>query len=98
MLTFLALMILEQLHGLERRGTTNELVRELGFVIRVVIATILLVHLLVIVLSLVYGCISQQWPFYLLCQVTIDNGGGEGKRESIPQPNMIADALSDLFW
>ena len=58
MLTFLTLMIFEQLHGLERRATSNELVRELGFVIGVVIATILLVHLLVIVLSLVYSCAS----------------------------------------
>ena len=58
MLTLRTLMIFEQLHGLERRGTTNELVRELGFVIRVVIATILLIHLLVIVLSLVYGRIG----------------------------------------
>ena len=56
--TLRTLMIFEQLHGLERRGTTNELVRELGFVIRVVIATILLIHLLVIVLSLVYGRIG----------------------------------------
>ena len=51
--TLLTLMILEQLHGLERGGTTNELVRELGFVIGVVIASILLVHLLVSVLSVV---------------------------------------------
>lgn len=56
MLTFLTLMILEQFHGLERRGPTNELVSELGFVIgiRLVVASILLVHLLVIVLSVVY--------------------------------------------
>lgn len=51
-------MILEQLHGLERCRTTNELVRELGFVIRLAVTSILLVHLLVIVLSLVYGRIS----------------------------------------
>lgn len=56
--TLLTLMILEQLHGLERGGTTNELVRELGFVIGVVIASILLVHLLVSVLSVVYGRIG----------------------------------------
>ena len=56
--TLLTLMILEQLHGLERRGTTNELVRELGFIIGIVIASILLVHLLVSVLSVVYGRIS----------------------------------------
>ena len=53
-------MILEQLHSLERRGTTKELVRELGLVVRLAVASILLVNLLVGVLSVIYGRISQQ--------------------------------------
>ena len=71
MLTFLTLMILEQLHGLERRRTTKELVRELGLVIWLVVASILLVNLLMGALSVVYGRISQQWLSVLLCQVTV---------------------------
>ncbi len=64
-------MILEQLHGLERRRTTDELVRELGLVIWLAVASILLVNLLVGTLSVVYGRISQQWLSVLLCQVTV---------------------------
>lgn len=88
-------MVLEQLHGFERRGTTDELVRELGLVIRLGVASILVVHLLVFILSVVYGRISQQWLSFLLCQVT--GGGGEEKGESIPQPQPIVDVVGDLF-
>lgn len=27
-----------------------------------------------------------------------DSGGGEGEGYGIPQPNMIANVLRDLFW
>ena len=60
-------MVLEQLHGLERGGTTNELVRELGLVIWLSVASILFVHLLVLIASVVYGRTSQQWLSFLLC-------------------------------
>lgn len=34
----------------------------------------------------------------LISGMPSESGGGEGKRDSIPQPNIVADALSDLFW
>ena len=60
-------MVFEQLHGLERGGTTNELVRELGLVIWLSVASILFVHLLMFIASVVYGRTSQQWFSFLLC-------------------------------
>lgn len=33
----------------------------------------------------------------LISAMPSGSGGGEGERDSIPQPNMIADGLSDLF-
>ena len=82
MLTLLTLMILEQLHGLERRRTTKEFVRELGLVIWLVIASILLIHLLMSLLSVVYGRISQQWLSFPVCQVKV--GAVRGKEIAYP--------------
>lgn len=52
-LTLLALMVFEELHALEGSGAGDELVGELALIVRVVIASILIVHLLVILLSVI---------------------------------------------
>ena len=52
-LTFLALVVLVQFEAFERGGARDELVAEFGFVVGIVIATIILVHLLMGALSVV---------------------------------------------
>lgn len=49
-LTFFALMVLIELETLERGSTGYELMRELGFVVWIVVASALVVHLIVSVL------------------------------------------------
>jgi hypothetical protein len=51
-------MVLEELHGLEGSSTSNELVREFGLVVRLVVTSILVIDLLVSLLGVVYGVVS----------------------------------------
>ena len=48
-------MLLEELHALERSSASDELVREFGLIVWLVVASVLLVDLLMSVLSVVYG-------------------------------------------
>ena len=57
-LTLLPLMIFEQLHSLAGRSASDELVRELGLVVWLVVASILVIHLLVSVLCVVYRLVN----------------------------------------
>jgi len=53
-LAFLTLVVFEELHALEGSGTSDELVRELDLVVRVVVTAILAVHLLMVLLSVIW--------------------------------------------
>ena len=61
MLTLLTLMIFEKLHALEGSSASDELVRELGLVVWLAVASILVIDLLVSVLCVVYRLLNQQW-------------------------------------
>jgi len=52
--TLLALMVLEELHALKRSGARDKLMGELGLVVWLIVASIIVVHLLVVVLSVVW--------------------------------------------
>ena len=58
MLTLLTLMIFEKLHALEGSSASEELMRELGLVVWLAVASVLVIDLLVSVLCVVYRLVN----------------------------------------
>lgn len=83
MLTLLTLMIFEKLHALEGSSASDELVRELGLVVWLAVASILVIDLLVSVLCVVYRFLNQQW-LLVVSQLVVD---GAVKETVVTYPN-----------
>lgn len=83
MLTLLTLMIFEKLHALEGSSASDELVRELGLVVWLAVASILVIDLLVSVLCVVYRLLNQQW-LLVVSQLVVD---GAVKGTVVTYPN-----------